>query len=182
MDVADRPAFDAMLAELFGALDKPLTEAKREGFWKGLGAMSLMDFARARDLLFQDLAKSEGGLSAPRPFTVGDFWAAKRRLRAPAPMHLRAPDPEDGRWDRWALEGNRYLLGVVMRLGERGRLPKLPPGGHPTEELLVLVRELTAAKGRWVDDMRDLDRGEGVPPDVQKAVWKDYLGFSGVVR
>lgn len=174
MDAADRPAFDAMLAELFGALDKPLTDAKREGFWKGLAGMSLMDFARARDSLFTDLAKSDVG-SARQSFGVGDLWAAKRRLRAQAPLHER-PDPDAGRWDRWALEGNQHLLGLVVRLPLLGKLPR------EERARIDFTWKLTAAKNQWVEDMRDLDKGEGVPVDVQKAVWKDYLGFSGGCR
>lgn len=177
MQANDRPAFDVMLAELFGALDKPLTDAKREGFWKSLEKMSLVDFGRARDMLLRDLADVTPGMW--KQFTAGDIWAAKKALRAKAPVfqHEKANPAEDALWDAWALAGNRYLLGLVRRLPMLGKLPH-----HTSAELGPFTRRMVEAKNHWVRDMRDLDRGEGVPGKIQVEVWNDLLGFTGGCR
>lgn len=181
MHANDRPAFDVMLAELFGALDKPLTDAKREGFWKSLEKMSLVDFGRARDMLLRDLADVTPGMW--KQFTAGDIWAAKKALRAKAPVfqHEKANPAEDALWDGWALAGNRYLLALVMRLPKLGKLPPVGPGGcnRPSQALVDFTWRMTDAKNHWVRDMRDLDSGEGVPGKIQVEVWNDLLSFTG---
>ena len=78
MQASDRAEFETILEELFAAFDKPLTDAKREAFWKGLQRMTLVEFARCRDLLLEELSDGE----PRRTFAVSDVWAARHRLRA----------------------------------------------------------------------------------------------------
>jgi hypothetical protein len=90
MTDGDRPEFERLLSELFAALDKPLYESKREGFWRGLAKMSIVEFTRCRDLVLEELEQ----VDPPKTFGVSEVWAAKRRLRAKAAAVVGASRPE----------------------------------------------------------------------------------------
>lgn len=158
MQEGDRDAFDTILAELFAAIDKPLGEAARSAFWKGLANMSLLEFARTRDMLLVEFGEGE----APRRFGVSDIWAAKRRLRAQAPAPLVPNDGWDG--DKWDQRANLRLLSHIIRttFTRRKRIPD--------EE----TRTLAAFKNYWADLMRkcavDYPDGE-VPLGDQDDTW-----------
>lgn len=66
--------------------------------------------------------------------------------------------------DKWALAGNKHLLAHLVR----------GVGNHQvfTAEQ---TQNLVKSKNGWVSDMRDLDTGEGVPVDVQKSLWREYI-------
>lgn len=83
MELGERKAFDAILGEVFAAIDKPLGEAKTEAFWKGLQKMSILDMARIRDDFLKQLETSE----PPKTLSVSDFWSMKRKLRAKGPVN-----------------------------------------------------------------------------------------------
>ncbi len=56
---SEHEAFDKILAELFASIDKPLGEAQRTAFWRGLNRMSLAEFSRCRDKILADLASGD---------------------------------------------------------------------------------------------------------------------------
>lgn len=156
MEPGDREAFEVILAELFGALDKPLTEAKREGFWRGLAKMSIVQFARCRDVLLEELADGE-----PRKaFSVPDVWAAKNRSRARAPIEQPAEPPWSG--DKWDIAANDHLMAHLMRraLGREG--------GYDAAQTAMLVQ----AKNAWAQDMRETEASDGpVDVETQRGMW-----------
>lgn len=157
MHADDRKAFDTVLAELFGAIDKPLGEATREAFWKGLAKMTLLEFSRCRDLLLDEFSQGE----APRKFGVPDIWAAKKRLRASAP---ETPKTDDWHGDDWDIAANNHLMAVVMRAMLAKRV-------YTPEE----TRTLVAYKNRWSQLMRESDTGQGVPPNEQRDCWRECM-------
>lgn len=136
MHAEDRRAFDTILAEIFGAIDKPFTEASKEGFWKGLQRMSIVEFSRCRDLLFEDLQKGE----RPRNFSVANVWMLKGRMRASGP-ELRIIDGWQG--DDWDIRANMRLLSRVLKAGTKRMV-------YTPEQ----TRALVAMKNHWAEVMR----------------------------
>lgn len=153
MQENDREAFDVILAEIFAAIDKPLGEAQRSVFWKGLKDLGLVEFARIRDFLVREYREAE----PPRKFTIGDIWGARKRLRAAAPK--QAPeDPFKG--DDWDVKANLRLLGYVLRkCHQRERISP--------EATWILVEH----KNRWAALMRAGGDFEEVPMSDQDAAW-----------
>lgn len=161
----ERAEFEIKLAVLFAGIDKPLGDAAREAFWRGLERMSLVVFTRCVDLLLRDLEHAEG---PPKRFTVGDIWQANNRLRAKAPSASPTQQPNfawDG--DVWDLNGNARLMKHVTHAicyhGARFDKAK--------------IERLVRAKNAWAADMRDLEAGgaNGVPKDLQDRIWKDLV-------
>lgn len=154
MQENDREAFDVILAEIFAAIDKPLGEAQRSVFWKGLKDLGLVEFARIRDYLVREYREYE---QPPRKFTVADIWAARKRLRAAAPKK----DPaNDWKGDEWDEKANLRLLGYVLRKAYQRE--KISP-----EATWVLVEH----KNRWSALMRAGGDFEAVPMADQDAAW-----------
>jgi hypothetical protein len=154
----DRKAFDEILAEIFAAIDKPLGEAQRSVFWKGLKDMGVLEFARIRDLLLKDYRERE---EPPRKFTLGDIWTARKRLRAIAPRTDEAPPWPGDEWDR---RGNLRMLSLVLRAAyARRRLAEA--------EIHLRV----AFKNRWTDLMRASGTPETVPLADQTECWASCM-------
>lgn len=153
MQAEDRPAFDRILAELFGAIDKPLGESTREGFWKGLQKMSLIEFARVRDLLMDDFSAG----NAPKRFGVPDIWEAKKRLRAAAP-----PTDDQPRWtgDDWDIRGNWRLMSRILRAVVNRQ-------AYSPEQ----IRALVAFKNHWTEIMRAASKDGEVSLAEQSETW-----------
>lgn len=190
MQAADQASFDGMLAELFAALDKPLTEVKRSAFWKGLHNMSLTEFARCRDYLLRGLEDGE----ARKSFAVSDVWAAKRALRARAPEVPELPastEPPDYWMESANLRLLRHFRAHWKKLAKYGEGPSYesmrkeekapvdhrgPDYGDASWQYITNIRSVVDAKNTWVREMKDLDRGDGVPPEIQKQIWDDYVG------
>ena len=137
MHAEDRRAFDTILAEIFGAIDKPLTEASKEGFWKGLSRMSIVEFSRCRDALFSELEAGE----RPRNFSVANVWALKGKLRAAAPEPRPA---DDWQGDEWDVRANLRLLSAILRHGYNRRRAYTPEQ----------TRAMVAMKHHWAQLMR----------------------------
>jgi hypothetical protein len=75
-------------------------------------------------------------------------------------------------WDRWALAGNRRLLGYVTR--------KIPPsprcyGHRDSPEFRAAIGTLAAMKNRWVELMQESATAAGVPPDDQNQSWRECM-------
>lgn len=158
MDKIDHEDFQIILAELFGALDKPLTDSKREGFWKGLSKMSILDFARCRDLLLGELSDGE----QRKTFSVSDIWQAKNRLRARALPPQQKPSDEVVSSDPWWISSNHHLLAYLIH-----PMRKLTP-----EETLILV----AAKNKWAKQMHEGIEADGsVEPGIQRDIWRNLM-------
>jgi hypothetical protein len=160
----ERNAFDAIIGEMYGAIDKPLSEVTREGLRKGLsGKMSLLDLARVRDLVLEDCERGE----RPNRFGLPEIWAAKRRLRAAAP-----PQSVEKPWtgDHWDERANTHLFGYVTRQGQLRCYYD-----EPATKILV------AYKNNWARDMREgnlnKQTGEFEAPSVaeQKSAWLDCM-------
>jgi hypothetical protein len=156
----DKPAFETILRELFGAIDKPLSESTIEGFWKGLAKMSLLEFSRCRDLLLDELSQVE----APKKFAVPDIWAAKKRLRS-APVVTDGQPPWKG--DKWDEAGNWRLYAIVLRAAlARSKISD------------AQMRAYVAFKNRWADLMRESAVGDEVPLDEQNDSWKSCMAMA----
>lgn len=154
---ADRAEFDRILGELFAAIDKPLGESQRSAFWKGLQTMGLIELARCRDLLIEELRDGE----IPRRFGLPDIWAAKRRLRAAAPVK---PIDDGFRGDHWDVAANNHLMAVVLRSLAVKRC-------YNPEETRILVRY----KNAWAQDMRETAVNDEVDPQIQRTAWRDFM-------
>lgn len=121
------------------------------------------------------------------PPNLPDFMRLCRSVaddidEGPRPIALPAPDSFTG--DVWDVAANKYLMGhIAKQLTADPRHYGTPGGigrGNPSAEFIANVGALVAAKKLWAADMRDLAAhhtvpGE-VPPEIQKAVWADYLG------
>lgn len=171
MKDTDRADFERILRELFGALDKPLTEQQRNAFWRGLARMDLVQFERCRDLILRELEDGE----PPRRFGVDSIWAAKQRLRASGPP----PPPKDDGWrgDKWDIEANRKMLGHITRTlatdsRRYGRPASYGVGTDASPEFVRNVEQLVAAKNRWAELMRASDEGQGVDVAEQNESWR----------
>lgn len=182
MEEGDRKAFDGILAEIFGALDKPLGPSKSDAFWKGLQRMGIVEFARCRDHILAKLETDE----PPKSFGVGHVWEAKRAMRA------KGPDPKptapESDVNPWQVCGDKYLRGYLTRVnvarygraataeGMRNLSREKFPNADASEDFVWNIQRLIAAKNAWVADMIDVSGGSGpVDPDIQRAVWKDYF-------
>lgn len=176
MQPDDRKAFDAILAEIFAAIDKPLGEAKAEAFWKGLQRMSPIEFARCRDHIIEALQSHE----APRIFSVAYIWDVKRQVRARGPQAPSAP-----RWigDKFDEMGNNRLLAHVMRRALKGVHYTDSKRNPHSDESRALIAPLVACMRAWVVDVREstefvnAETGEiqMVPLDVQQRWWDDCM-------
>lgn len=182
---AENSEFDDQLRLLFAAIDKPLGDTKIEAFRLGLRNMSLPTLSRSVRLLIDELQQSE----PPKNFSVSNIWAASKRLRAKAPEIPAST--EEG--DPWAEAGNRHLLTHfrrnpqrLKRYGEPAswqsmRRPESPPDwrgpdfGDASYGYIVNIKRIVRAKNAWVTDMKDLDKGQGVPQEMQKKIWDDYI-------
>lgn len=179
----DRPAFEISLSELFAAIDKPLGEAQRNAFWKGLAQMSLIEFSRCRDKIIADLVDGE----TPRKFGVSDIWVANGKLRAAAPMKPR----DDGwRGDDWDAAANMHLMKHVRTrtagnsqcygrgasytaLTDVARVKETNLDASP--EFVRNVQTLVRFKNLWAEQMRLSATPEGVPVPEQQEVWRECM-------
>lgn len=158
MQENDRAAFEEILAEIFASIDKPLGEAQRSVFWKGLKDLGIVEFARIRDLLVREYRERD---EPPRKFTIGDIWAAKRKLRAIAPREPSASDMWRG--DEWDARANQRLLAHVLKCGFRKQYFDAPQ-----------TRILVAHKNQWAELFRGLKFDE-VPADEQQQTWDNCM-------
>lgn len=187
MNSADRTEFDAQLAVLCAGMDVPCTQERKEAYWKGLQQMSLSIFVRTVEFI---LAK-ENWAKIPKP---GQVWEASKRMRTAGPP---PPPRDDGfRGDAWDAAANRYLLGyLTKRLEKRLAIPgrtasysamaaserELRIRGLDTHlldaspEFVANVELLVKAKNAWAFDMRDIAQNGEVAPEIQRAVWRDYI-------
>lgn len=131
--------------------------------WKG-GPPTLPDFMRlCRSVGTDDF--DEGNNTQPRLSTADNFGG-----------------------DAWAMVANRYLLGHIHkrmsgdpRFYGRGAsyamltagTDKVPPGTD--QEFVRNMHALVAAKNAWADDMRDIAQDGEVDPEMQKAIWRDWI-------
>jgi hypothetical protein len=150
----ERDACEAILAEIFAALDKPFGEVQREAFWKGLAKMSIVELARCRDLLLDEWSKSD----PPRRFGVGELWGAKRRLRSAAPQR---PVHDGWTGDDWDQRANQRLLSYILRMWQTRNRHFDPKQ----------TRILVALKNRWAETMRASGEFNDVPMEDQDGSW-----------
>jgi hypothetical protein len=162
----DRKAFDEILGEIFAAIDKPLGEAQRSVFWKGLKDMSILEFARCRDLLVKEFREME---DPPRKFTIGDLWRARKKLRVVAPPKDDTPQWQGDVWDQVA--NNQLLRHITTRMAADSRC-----WGHRTEPRFGRnVNVLVAFKNRWASLMREAAGPDGVLPKDQRDMWENCM-------
>ncbi len=183
MQESDKGEFEKVLAELFAAIDKPLGEAQRSAFWRGLSRMSLVEFSRCRDKILADLAGGE----APRKFGVSDIWVAKSKLQAFAPIKAQS---DSFLGDDWDMAANRHLLSYIgKRVGAAPRAygegPSCEAMADPARKhlanadadpkFITNVHTLVAYKNRWADMMRAAADQDGVPIDEQQEIWNECM-------
>jgi hypothetical protein len=174
----DRPEFEKQLAVLCASQDVPCTEPRIEAFWRALQSMSLLQFVRTVD----HMLVKESWARMPKPVQV---WDAFKRMRAAAPSE---PKDDGFRGDAWDALANRYLMGYIAkqlsgnprRYGRPASVKSMQskdsPNGDASAEFIANVNRLRQAKALWAEDMRDMAGEGGVDVEVQKAVWKDYIG------
>lgn len=168
MQDTDRKAFDEILAEIFASIDKPLGEAQRSVFWKGLKDISILEFARCRDQLVKDYREMD---DPPRKFTVGDIWRMRKKLRAPgaAPAQDSQPKWDGDVWDQVA--NTQLLRHITTRMAADSQC-----WGHRTEPKFGRnVNVLVAYKNRWASLMRDAAGPDGVPAKDQRDTWENCM-------
>lgn len=177
MQDTERKAFDEILAEIFAAIDKPLWDAPKSVFWKGLRDLSITEFARIRDLLVQEFRQRE---EPPRKFTIGDIWAARKKLRAAAPTQPTAPA---WKGDKWDIVANQQLHGHISRsmardpmcygrgASAKGMAASKDPNADASPEFVRAINTLMAFKNQWAQLMRDSADESGVPGTEQRQSW-----------
>lgn len=184
--------FEEQMKLLFAAIDKPLGDVKVEAFRVGLKNMSLPTLSRSVRLLIEEMEQSE----PPKSFSVSNIWSASKRLRARAPEPKASIEPPDP----WAEAGNLHLLAhcrahpeKLKQYGQRASAASMqkpapeeknkgkdrgwdgPVFGDASYDYIMNIQKMVKAKNSWVADMKDLDRGDGVPPELQKRIWDDYV-------
>jgi hypothetical protein len=101
---------------------------------------------------------------------------------------LAGPDTWLG--DAWDAAANKYLMGhLATQMQHDSRKYGRPasaksmqtrredsPNGDASPEFVANVGRLRQAKALWAADMRDMATDGEVPVEIQKAVWKDYIG------
>lgn len=186
MDV-NREQFDAALAELFGALDRPFSQAKADGFWKGLERMTWVQFCRVRDHILRELEHGE----PPRTLSVSTVWATHRGFRAHAPA---VPIETPWAGDEWDRRANLLLLVYIRtrtpeQLRAYGRpagfkvlrasledLNKLGLDHHNLDASAEFVRRvewLVKFKNAWARDMREW--GSMPTAEQQRSNWDECM-------
>ncbi len=181
MQDTDRKAFDEILGEIFASIDKPLGEAQRSVFWKGLKDISILEFARCRDLLVKEFREME---DPPRKFTVGDIWRARKKLRVVPPPPDNQPKWAGDVWEqvanqqlrrhihtRIAGDSNCYGRGATMR----GMKASTDPNADASPEFVRAVNTLVAYKNRWAQLIREAAGPEGVPAKDQRDMWDNCM-------
>ena len=162
----DRNAFEEILGEIFAAVDKPLGEAQRSVFWKGLKDISILEFARCRDSLVKDFRERE---EPPRKLTLSDIWSARKRLRAVAPPKDDALKWDGDVWDQVASQQlMRHITTVIPRGSERY-------GHRGSPQFASNIRALVALKNRWASLMREAADENGVPAAQQRDCWDECM-------
>lgn len=103
----EREAFEAELLVLLTAFNVPLTQARKDAYWRGLERMPLSVFARAVDVLVGDGGDSD----LPAPSRI---WQVSRELRVKAPAEAKAAPPA---YDDFHRFGQRALLTFLLTHG-----------------------------------------------------------------
>jgi len=156
VQASDRSEFEKGLAEIFAAIDKPLGDAQREAFWRGLKQMSLIEFSRCRDKIIDDQRDGE----LPRKFGVSDIWLTKSKLQAAAPS---MPAHDGFRGDNWTIASNLHFLAYILRAAQ---------GRRKVIGTDIFVRH----KNLWAEQMRlSADPKGEVPVAEQKEVWAECM-------
>lgn len=174
MHADERNAFDVILGEIFHALDKPLGEAKQEAFWKGLQQMSIVEFARCRDHIIDNMRRG----TTPKTFSVGSVWEVKRELRASSPERQQQSHRTwsgDG-WDMTA--NNRFYKYLYSRIYRSPRSWGEPGSQSQVDATKIAVEH----KNAWARDMREValfEPGNNQPleptREEQDRAWRDCM-------
>jgi hypothetical protein len=179
VQASDRSEFEKGLAEIFAAIDKPLGDAQREAFWRGLKQMSLIEFSRCRDKIIDDLREGE----IPRKFGVPDIWVTRTKLQAAAPS---MPTDDGFRGDHWDEDASMHLraylggqlAGNSQRYGRpasyMGMKTSTSRNADASPEFVRNVQILVRYKNQWAEQMRQSST-DGVPIPEQKEVWAELM-------
>lgn len=184
---SNRSDFDAQMSILCAAFDVPCTQERKDAYWLALKDMPVAKFARTIEFLLRE----EDWTRIPKP---GQIWAISRRLRASGPPKLSTPDEFPG--GPWEIMANVFLLahirqqlaidpqhygrrisakGLCMSEKDRIELGLDKNMMDASGEFVDNVNKLVAAKKAWAQDMRDAEVNGEVDPEIQKAVWKEYI-------
>lgn len=150
----ERESFEAELQVLLSAFDTPLTDARKDAYWRALERMPLLVLKRTVDELIGD----QGDAKLPTPPRI---WAASRELRAKAPDQ----NPKDDRASKFD---------DFHRLGQRCLLWFFATHGAPTDAALP---KLVAITERIVNGVRTSYGGDSKACDDagETAEFRDML-------
>lgn len=157
MNENEEPAYTAILNEMFGALDKPLTQAKRDAMYNSFfNRLSVHQWSRIRDKLLKDL---EAGKEIPRSFGPSNIWAIIQSLRSHAPARTTE---EEWKGDEWDITANKRLLIYIRWRASR----KLHYFLDDTTKHKELLEPLIGYKKAWAVDCREYEEEHGEPPPM----------------
>jgi len=180
VQASDRSEFEPILAEIFAAVDKPLGDAQREAFWRGLKQMSLVEFARCRDKILADLKDGE----TPRRFGVSDIWVTRMKLQAAAPSMPVSDGFAGDHWDEDASMHLRAYVGAQLAANSQrygrpasymGMKTSSTKNADASPEFTRAVQILVRYKNRWAEQMRSSATTDGVPIPEQREVWAELM-------
>jgi hypothetical protein len=113
----DRDQFEEQLGVLCAGFNLPVTPHRRDAYWRGLGKMSLAQFARCVDLAVSE----DGPDDMPTPKSI---WRIHRALRSQGALVVSQDQPQEDSRDHLLFFANRMLLRHLTDrdgLGSTGR-------------------------------------------------------------
>jgi hypothetical protein len=115
MQASERIEFDEQLGILCAGFNLPVTAQRREAYWRGLGKMSLAQFARC-----VDYALSDDWTSEDLPSTT-QIWSIHRGFRArPAGLVATQDTTREDPRDHLLFYANRMFLRHLVARGGLG--------------------------------------------------------------
>lgn len=190
----EREEFDKQLGVLFGGVDLPLTESKRDAFWRGLQRMSMLDFTRTIDHMLESLEDADYRNRITRNLNPGLVWDARKNLRSRVNAaiadqtgnnqhHARSPwhgDSWDERANRWLYVhiANQAVLHGIHYATEQDRAfyPRLAEW-QPEPATRQMTAILVGYKNAWAEDVRQDAAAAGEPLDIelQRSTFADCM-------
>jgi hypothetical protein len=142
MQATDREEFEAQLAILCAGKDVPVTQARKDAYWRGMGRLTLAQFARCVDYALSEW--SEEGMPS-----TSQLWSIHRGFRTRPGTAALLATPDDTR-DHLLFFANRMFLRHIQSRGGLGSTGRFVPAYgmvdcKPSEELIAAraaVRDL----------------------------------------
>lgn len=169
MQTSDKAEFDQRLAVLCAGFNIPVTAERAEAFWRGLGQMGIVQFARVVDSMLGEQNEEID----PRKLTVSVIWKQHRKLKTRPSASAAPRDPEDNR-DHIDDMLNRIIFNLMRARGGFGSTGEVIGGrmvkAAPSPEL----RRVLKAKNATMHFMAQLML-EGDPGATGKMLVTDFI-------